>query len=122
MAIIDKRELHRLNLMFKACGPLFIALGDETRQKLVMDIADAGAEEMNVTNLAAKTHLSRPAISHHLKVLKDCGLVKSVKNGTQIFYRLNLKDNLEELSELISSIKKVMDKIASVEKRKADGA
>lgn len=116
MAIIDKRELHKLNLMFKACGPIFIALGDETRQKLVMDIADSGNQEENVTALASKTHLSRPAISHHLKVLKDCGLVKPVKKGTQIFYKLSLRDNLEELSELISSIKKVLDKITPIAK------
>ena len=62
--------------MFNSCSPLFIALGDEVRQKLVLDIVDAGAEGINVKNLSAKSRLSRPAISHHLKVLKDSGLIE----------------------------------------------
>lgn len=101
--------------MFSNCGPLFIALGDEIRQQLILDIAEAGAEGINVSNLTAKSHLSRPAISHHLKVLKDCGLIQPCKVGTQIFYQLHLKDNLEDMKELIASIQNVLNKINMVE-------
>ena len=109
--MIDKEELKRIHKIFKSCGPLFIALGDEYRQKLILDIADAGTEGINVTNLSAKSKLSRPAISHHLKVLKDCGAIVPLKVGTQIFYQLNLSENLNNLSELISSIQNVISTI-----------
>jgi len=97
--------------MLKSCGPLFIALGDEQRQKLIIDIADAGRQGINVTNLSSRSKLSRPAISHHLRVLKDCGVIKPLKIGTQIFYQLNLNKNLETLSELIRSMQNVISKI-----------
>jgi len=110
--MIEKTELYRVYGMFKSCAPLFLALGDEIRQKLILDIADAGVEGVNVSNLTAKTHLSRPAISHHLKVLKDCGLIEPYKIGTQIFYRLHLKENLEEVKQLISSIEAILETIS----------
>ena len=97
--------------MFHLCAPLFIALGDEVRQQLVLDIVDAGEGGINVSNLAAKSHLSRPAISHHLKVLKNCGLVKPVKDGTQIFYHIDLKENLDNVSDLVSAIQNVLEKM-----------
>ena len=109
-------ELQEIYKQFHACAPIFIALGDEIRQKLILDIVDAHETGINVTNLSAKSKLSRPAISHHLKVLKDSGLVKPIKVGTQIFYRINLKKNLESIAALISSVQEIirhMDENAS---------
>jgi DNA-binding transcriptional ArsR family regulator len=76
-----------------------------------MDIAEAGKEGINVSNLSAKSKLSRPAISHHLKVLKDSGLIKPLKVGTQIFYQLNLSENFKTVSELIDSMENILKKI-----------
>jgi len=109
--MIDNEALKRIHFLFHSCAPLFIALGDEVRQKLILDIADSGEEGINVTNLSAKSNLSRPAISHHLKVLKDCGLIKPVKKGTQIFYELELNQNLNQVRELIDSIQVILGKI-----------
>lgn len=107
-------ELHQIIEKFKICTPIFIALGDSARQKLILDIANSGSEGLNVTNLSAKSNLSRPAISHHLKVLKDSGLVLPIKQGTQIFYKLNLKDNFKEVENLINSIKSVLVQLEEV--------
>ncbi|MBQ2313750.1 MAG: winged helix-turn-helix transcriptional regulator [Treponema sp.] len=113
--MIDKKELRRLHSMFNSCSPLFIALGDEVRQKLVLDIVDAGAEGINVKNLSAKSRLSRPAISHHLKVLKDSGLIEPEKVGTQIFYRIDMGlSYLANVVELVSSIQRLLrDSVAA---------
>ena len=111
---IDESDWHRIRLLFSSCGPLFIALGDEVRQQIVLDIAEGQASSedgINVSDLSAKSKLSRPAISHHLKVLKDYGLIKPKKVGTQIFYTLSLDKNLEEVAELVRSIQKLMAKI-----------
>ena len=112
---MDAGEFTRILKLFNSCGSIFIALSDSVRQKLIMDIADAGLEGINVTDLSAKTNLSRPAISHHLKVLKDSGFVKPEKKGTQIFYRLYVKKNLDEVSELIRQIQQVLGKISASE-------
>ena len=109
--MIDREEIHRVLKTFNSCVPLFIALSDEARQKLILDIAEAGKGGINVTNLSAKSHLSRPAISHHLKVLKDSSLIKPLKIGTQIFYQLNLSENFEILTALITSYNSLITKI-----------
>jgi Predicted transcriptional regulators len=109
--MIPKEELHHAREILHSCLPLFIALGDEIRQQLIIDIAEAGKDGINVTDLTDKSHLSRPAISHHLKVLKDMGLIAPQKIGTQIFYKLALNKNIETLEEFIDSIKIVIDSI-----------
>ena len=109
--MIELEELHNFHRLFKTCTPLFIALADEYRQKLILDIVDAGKDGINVSNLSAKSNLSRPAISHHLKVLKDCDLIRPKKIGTQIFYQLNITENFSILSELINSIQNVLKRI-----------
>ena len=109
--MIDREEIKKTLKTFNACVPFFIAMSDEYRQKLIMDIAEAGKEGINVSNLSAKSKLSRPAISHHLKVLKDSGLIKPKKVGTQIFYQLNLTEKFNTVSALISAMENILKKI-----------
>ena len=108
---IDREEIKKTLKTINSCVPFFIAMSDEYRQQLVMDIAEAGKEGINVSNLSAKSKLSRPAISHHLKVLKDAGLIRPLKIGTQIFYQLNLKENFATIAELIKSMENILEAI-----------
>lgn len=74
---------------FGRCGALMAALGDETRQAIVLALLTAGPEGLRVGEITKLTNLSRPAVSHHLKVLKDAGAVAVRKSGTMNFYRLD---------------------------------
>lgn len=65
----------------------FSALGDSTRQKILL-LFEAG-EEICVNEIASAFKLSRPAISHHLKVLRTAELLVSEKRGKEIYYRVN---------------------------------
>jgi len=114
--MINKEKMDKAFEDFKLCSPIFIALGDAVRQKLVLDIADAGLTGINVQNLAAKTHLSRPAISHHLKVLKDAQIVNLTKRGTESFYRLCLGERLPIFKKLISQIESILNDMNEYEK------
>ena len=116
--MIDKAEIKKTLKTLNSCVPFFIAMSDEYRQQLIMDIAEAGKEGINVSNLSAKSKLSRPAISHHLKVLKVSGLIKPLKVGTQIFYQLNLSENFKTVSELINSMENILNKINEIEPEK----
>jgi ArsR family transcriptional regulator len=64
----------------------FRALSDPTRVAIVNRLA--ATEECCVCDLNAAFDLSQPTISHHLKVLRDAGLVESSRRGTWAFYRL----------------------------------
>src|ERR1700694_3565745 len=74
------------------------ALGDRTRRAIVMSLAEW---PQAVGDLAAGLPVSRPAVSQHLKVLKDAGLVAEQAVGTRRIYRLNaagvaaLRDQLD---------------------------
>jgi DNA-binding transcriptional ArsR family regulator len=76
----------------------FEALGDKTRKALFDRL---GEGPQTVGALAAGLPVSRPAISQHLKILKDAGLVAVQADGTRHLYRLEisrlmaLKDHLE---------------------------
>ena len=107
--MIDQNVLAQAQNEFKACAPIFTALGDTTRQKLCLDLAATGFEGINVADLAGKSILSRPAVSHHLKVLKDAGIIEPIKKGTQIFYRLKLKDSFVLMKKLMDTVEEILD-------------
>jgi len=65
----------------------FSALGDPTRQKILL-VFEPG-EEICVNEIAGAFDISRPAISHHLKVLRNAGLVGSEKRGKEVYYHIN---------------------------------
>ena len=73
-------------------------LGDPSRRAIVLLLAD---RPRPVLELAARLPISRPAVSQHLKVLKDAGLVDEEPVGTRRVYRLNevgllaLRDQLD---------------------------
>lgn len=62
------------------------ALGDRTRRAIVVSLAE---RPQSVGELAATLPVSRPAVSQHLKVLKDAGLVAEHAAGTRRIYELN---------------------------------
>ena len=64
----------------------FKALADPTRVAIVNRLS--AADEVCVCDLTAAFDLSQPTISHHLRVLRDAGLVESSRRGTWAFYRL----------------------------------
>ena len=68
-----------------AIAPMFKALGDPVRLRLMSMIASA--DEACVCDLTDAFDLSGPTISHHLKVLREAGLVDSERRGTWVYYR-----------------------------------
>ena len=65
---------------------VWAALGDGTRRAIVLRLA---AGPLSVGDLAAQLPVTRPAVSQHLKVLKDAGLVNEEAVGTRRIYRLD---------------------------------
>lgn len=59
----------------KACQKAFVALGDETRQQIIIALLESEVHGIRVGEITEKTHLSRPAVSHHLRILKEAGIV-----------------------------------------------
>ena len=92
-------ELTDLKEQFYSCMPLFIALGDEVRLGIVAAFSN-GRQGLNVNEITQKTNLSRPAVSHHLKILKDAGFIASRQEGTSNIYFLTIEEPTKRMMEL----------------------
>lgn len=68
-------------------APAFKALGDPVRLQLMSMIASAPGGEICVCDLTPAFTLSGPTISHHLKALREAGLVVAERRGTWVYYR-----------------------------------
>ena len=73
---------------FGALRKCLAALSDPTRQQIV---AVLSAERLNVGALTERFSLSQPAISHHLRILSNAGLLIQERHGRERVYRLDTK-------------------------------
>ena len=100
---MSKRTLNILS----ECIPIFTMLQDENRQQILMLLFDN--ESMTVSELTDKLALSRPAVSHHMKLLLDSGIVTVVKSGKERMYSLNMQKTVDQLKNLLASIESDMN-------------
>jgi ArsR family transcriptional regulator, arsenate/arsenite/antimonite-responsive transcriptional repressor len=84
---LDSTATHDLAALFKA-------LADPTRVAIVNRLACD--EECCVCDLTDTFQLSQPTVSHHLRILRDAGLVESERRGTWAYYRL-VPEAIEQL-------------------------
>ncbi len=87
---------------FRACGPLFAALGDPARQDIILLLANK--ERLNVGQITEAMHLSRPAISHHLKALLQAGILKMERESRENFYSLDIDPALLIMKQMIEQV------------------
>ena len=95
------------------------AIGDRTRRTIMLHLAD---RPRAVGELATELPVSRPAVSQHLKVLKDAGLVAEQAIGTRRIYRLNeagvaaLRDQLDVFwNRALTGFQRVTDRLPEEE-------
>src|SRR5438477_7320667 len=90
---VERREAERMGAVAKA-------LGDPIRVQLV-DVLRKHAGQVCVCELVPLFDLSQPTVSHHLKVLREAGIVGSERKGLWAYYYVN-PEALEELSAWLS--------------------
>lgn len=98
-----KEKIAELADGFSDCAKMLVAIGDETRQHLILEMMKMGkCNGVRVVEITEKTNLSRPAVSHHLQIMKDAGIVKVRKEGTMNFYYFD--PEMEALERLIATL------------------
>ena len=101
------KEIQLLAEEFRRTQPVLTALGDPVRQHLILVMMLAEAfDGLRVNDIAEKTHLSRPAVSHHLQILKGAGLLKMRREGTKNYYYFNA--DMEAAEQLVQMIRHAM--------------
>jgi DNA-binding transcriptional ArsR family regulator len=90
----------------RSFAPIFAALGDETRLRLVAALCVGGA--LSITQLTAGTRITRQAITKHLEVLADAGLVHDVKVGRERLWEFD-RARLDEARQSLELIAQQWD-------------
>jgi DNA-binding transcriptional ArsR family regulator len=76
--------------------------GDETRQSILLVLLETDCQTgLRVGEITEQTPLSRPAVPHHLKILRDAGVILMRKEGTKNFYYINVRTELDLLKTLV---------------------
>lgn len=114
-----RKEIEDLAMNFEVCHKTLAAMGDETRQHIILEMMRMEYNGSRVIDITAKTNLSRPAVSHHLQILKDAGIVKMRKEGTMTFYYLD--PDMEAFTHLIRSLQQSIDICAHLPNRGGEG-
>jgi DNA-binding transcriptional ArsR family regulator len=70
-------------------APIFAALGDETRLSLLTKLS--GGSRFSIAHLTAGSTLTRQAITKHLRVLQEAGLIRNVRRGRENLFELEPK-------------------------------
>ena len=87
-----RRSAAAIDTKLQGSAPVFAALGDETRLRLVARLCDGGP--MSIARLSDGSEVTRQAITKHLRVLEDAGLVRGSRQGRESVWELE-PDRLE---------------------------
>lgn len=102
--VIDMKEIYAKEIpgIWQNVSKVFSALGDEQRQRILLTFEPG--ERLNVTQLAEASTLSRPTVSHHLKILRDAGVLASRKEGKEVFYWIAKAELQDVLSRVLAYV------------------
>ena len=87
-----------------AAAEIFSIMGDSTRLRLFWLLCHC---EECVLNLSAMMDMSSPALSHHLKILKNCGLITSRREGKEVYYRSARNPQAEALHLMVEQMAEI---------------
>lgn len=107
------QDIKKLAIEFKQCRKILLALGDENRQHLILEMMQMGeCGGVRVGAITEKTNLSRPTVSHHLQILKDAGLIKMRREGTKNYYYFDADtEAMNQLLQMLTHAKHIMENL-----------
>ena len=89
---------------WRAMAKVFIALGEEHRQRILLTF-DKG-ERLTVGQIAQVASLSRTAVSHHLRILRQAGVLLAERSGREVYLRVNRQMLEESLGTVLDYVRK----------------
>lgn len=105
-----ENQIKQLGEEIKQCQKILTAIGDESRQHIILEMLKIEkCTGVRVLEITEKTNLSRPAVSHHLQILKHAGIVKVRKEGTKNYYYFDADmDAFNKLIRMLVNAKEIM--------------
>lgn len=88
---------------WKAMSKVFVALGDEHRQRILL-LFERG-ERLNVGQIAEASTLARSTVSHHLKVLREADVLQSEKQGKEVWFWVHRDHLAQTLTQVLEYVR-----------------
>ena len=106
---MNKEEIVKMADDFRECRKIMTASGDENRQHILLMMAENGScGGLRVNEITKMSHLSHPAVSLHLQVLKKTGILAIRKEGTKNYYYSYAKcESFDKLIEMFEHAKTI---------------
>lgn len=115
----DQKTILDLAEDFKSCQNILTALGDESRLQIILTMLQMGnCSGARVGEITEKVHLSRPAVSHHLQILKNAGILRVRKEATKNYYYFD--ENQKSMKQLIAALRKAVNIASSLPDRSGE--
>lgn len=107
----DQEKIEHLAGEFAQCQKILTALGDQNRQHMILEMMKMGkCSGARVNEITETTHLSRPAVSHHLQILKEAGILKMRRESTRNYYYFDPEmRSFETLIDVLQEAVTIMD-------------
>lgn len=104
------REVDELRAEIDRSREVALAFGSETRLHMIQSMISLHSPNgLRVGQITAATNLSRPAVSHHLQILKRAGIVKVRREGTRDFYYFDADDgSFDEYLHMLAHARALM--------------
>lgn len=107
------KEIRSLAKEFEDSRKVLLALGDENRQHLMLEMMKMGhCGGVRVGEIAEKSHLSRSTVSHHIQILKEAGFLKRRREGTKNYYYFDADmEAINRIINMLEHVKKIMEQL-----------
>src|SRR5687768_13814144 len=104
---MKKRYHNALPKKWHGLAKVFSALGDEQRQRILLMFARG--EELTIKEIFDGCPLSRTAVTHHVRVLREAGVLSAEKRGKEVFLKPNPPTVIEAMNRLRDYIEEELE-------------
>ena len=100
---MNRNYMRAIPKEWRDISKVYTALGDEHRQRILLTFSPG--ERLNVGQIVEVSTLSRSAVSHHLKILRDAGVLESRKEGKEVYFWINKAFLIETMGTVVEYIR-----------------
>ena len=101
---MNKNYVRAIPREWRHISKVYAALGDEHRQRILLTFEPG--ERLNIGQIVDVSTLSRTAVSHHLRILREAGVLQSVKEGKEVYFWINKNFLVDAMETVVGYIKK----------------
>ena len=101
---MKKNYMRALPREWREISKVYAALGDEHRQRILLTFEPG--ERLNIGQIVDVSTLSRTAVSHHLRVLREAGVLDSEKQGKEVYFRIDKRFLVEAMETVVDYVRK----------------